>query len=126
MTLVENVAPDLAGIARGETFLVIDGAAQTTITELTARIQERGNITKLIPYRRHAIDGLIELPDLLNVARPREPGVLGRPVPSANDAQIRWFLYDGHGLIETTPRAGTPPERLHRAAWDASGAYFER
>ena len=125
-TLVENVAAGLAGIARGETFLVVDAAAQTTIADLTRRIEERGNITKLIPYRRHAIDGLIELPDLLNVARPREPGLLGRPVPSADDASIRWFVYDGRELRETAPRRDVAVERKHRAAWDAAAAYFER
>ena len=126
MTLVENVAPGLAGIATGETFLVVDTTSQTTIAELTGRIEQRGNITKLIPYRRHAIDGLIELPDLLNVARRHERGVLGRPVPSADDASIRWFFYDGSGLRETAPRAGVPPERVHRAAWGQAGMYFQR
>ena len=126
MTLVENVAAGLAGIARGETFLVVDAAAQTTIADLTGRIEERGNITKLIPYRRHAIDGLIELPDLLNVARPREPGILGRPVPSAADASIRWFVYDGSELRETPVREDVAVERIHRAAWDAATRYFER
>ncbi len=93
---------------------------------MTRRIEERGNITKLIPYRRHAIDGLIELPDLLNVARPREPGVLGRPVPTADDTSIRWFAYDGRELRETEPREDVAVERLHRAAWDAAAKYFER
>ncbi len=125
-TLIENVTPGLARIEQGETFLIVDGAAQTTIAELTQRIEDRGNMTKLIPYRRHAIDGLIELPDLLNVARPRQPGVLGRPVPKADDASIRWFVYDGNALLETTPREGVPPERVHRAAWDTSARYFKR
>lgn len=124
--LVENVTAGLAGIARGETFLVIDDSAQTSIADLTRRIEERGNITKLIPYRRHALDGLIELPDLLNVARPREPGILGRPVPTADDASIRWFVYDGHALRETAPREDVAVERVHRAAWDAAATYFER
>jgi len=124
--LLENVSAGLAGIQTGDTFLVVDASPNTTIGELAAAIRERGNITKLIPYRRHAIDGLIELPDLLNVARPREPGLLGSPVTSADDASIRWFRYDGLGLIETTPRTGVPPERVHRAAWDDAATYFER
>ncbi len=126
MTLVDNVSETLSGIEREEIFLVVDGAPQTTIAELTDRIVERGNITKLIPYRRHAIDGLIELPDLLNVARPREPGYLGRAVQTAEDGSIRWFLYDGRRLLETSPRAGIPPQRLHRAAWDVAEAHFRR
>jgi hypothetical protein len=126
MTLVENVTAGLAGIVPGETFLVVDAAAQRSIADLTGRIKERGNITKLIPYRRHAIDGLIELPDLLNVARPREPGTLGRPVPSAADASIRWFVYDGRELRETPQREDVAVERIHRAAWDTAASYFKR
>jgi len=124
--LVDQVAPGLAGIAEGETFLVVDGARQTTIAELTRRIEERGNMTKLIPYRRHAIDGLIELPDLLNVARPREAGRLGRAESVADDASIRWFVYDGTRLVETAPRDGVPPERVHRATWGAAAEFFAR
>jgi hypothetical protein len=126
--LVERVTPGLAGIAEGETFVLVDGAAQTTIMELTQRIQERGNMTKLIPYRRHAIDGLIELPDLLNVARPREPGLLGRAAPLVGSlteaAPIRWFFYDGQRLSEAAPREDLPPERLHHASWGAAERYF--
>lgn len=119
--LVRRFAPVLAGIAAGETFLVVDAAPQTTIPELTRRVRERGTITKLIPYRRHAIDGLIELPDLLNVARPRVPGTLGRPVLEADDASIRWFRYDGNAVVEIPAQASSAIriERIHRAVWGA-------
>ena len=118
-TLVERVAPALESIERGQTFLVVDTAAQTTIRDLVERIRERGNMTKLIPYRRHAIDGLIELPDLLNVARERSPGALGRAVMEADDSSIRWFQYDGVSLVEIAPRPieKIPIARVHRAAW---------
>jgi hypothetical protein len=124
--LVENSSAALSTIKNGEEFLVLDAAAQTTIAALTARIEEHGNITKLIPYRRHAIDGLIALPDLINVARPREPGTLGRPSTHADDATTRWFLYDGAGLREIPPRENGSGPRVHRAAWDAAGKYFYR
>ena len=80
-------------------------------------------MTKLIPYRRHAIDGLIELPDLLNVARERSPGALGRAVTEADDSSIRWFQYDGASLEEIAPRPieKIPIARVHRAAWDDAG-----
>ncbi len=124
--LVDEVAPVLSRIEPGETLLVVDGAPQTTIPALTERIVARGNITKLIPYRRHAIDGLIELPDLLNVARSRVPGYLGRVAEPEDDLAVRWFFYGGNGLVETTPRTGVPPERMHRAAWDTAESFFER
>ena len=126
MELVENVRPGLEQIEAGETFVIVDAAPQTTIRNLTTTIQERGNITKLIPYRKYALDGLIQLPDLLNVARERTPGLLGRPVESADDATLRWFAYDGEQLRPIAPQQGVSPQLFHRAAWDQASEYYPR
>jgi len=125
MSLAERTVPALASISNGETVVVVDGTPRTTIAELTERIQQRGNMTKLIPYRRHAIDGLIALPDLLNVVRPRKPGMLGRPAVEADEGSMRWFRYDGVELREIQPTVDVPAAPVHRAAWDAADRYFE-
>jgi hypothetical protein len=124
--LIERFGPAVSTLAPGEVILVVDAAPQTTIRDLTREINERGNMTKLIPYRRHAIDGLIELPDLLNVARPRLPGTLGRPVPEAGDSTIRWFRHDGISVseVQAQPLDTIPVERVHRAAWGDAARHF--
>jgi hypothetical protein len=134
MDLVERASTPLASVAAGQSLVYVDGSSQTTIRELTETIQERGNITKLIPYRRHAIDGLIELPDLLNVARARQAGQLGRglsppelKLDSLETVDAVWLFDDGHQLrrVEATT-AGLPDERVHRAVWDVAASYFAR
>jgi hypothetical protein len=122
---IEALAPHLSALGAGETVVVVDIGPHDAIPVLARAIAERGNMNKLIPYRARGIDGLIELPDLVNTVR-REPGLLGREVglPPAGGG-LRFVVYDGTraasagGLPE-----GTPPDRVHAVRLEDPALYF--
>jgi len=123
---VESLRAPLRSLAAGKTAVVIDLGPRDAVPRLQRTIAERGNISKLIPYRKNAIGGLIELPDLLNLVRERSPGLLGSPDDPASAGPRRWFAFDGRDVRELTgpPAADLPPEIVFTAHWGDSVKYF--
>jgi len=122
---VETLEPYLLAVPEGQDLVVIDVGPRDAIAELSRTITERGNVSKLIPYRERAIDGLIELPDLLNAVR-REPGKLGRAIDARGARPDRWIVYDGSRAwpIEQPPPDSVPVDRRFAARWDDAAEYF--
>ena len=123
---VERFRSAVDSLQSGETMVVIDTGPRAEIRELTARIVERGNMTKLIPFRKHAIDGLIEPADLISGSR-REAGLLAFPADPTRAVHRRWFVHDGREVIEIQgpPDGELPPEIVHAATWDTAERFFE-
>jgi len=122
---VDALAPHLAAVARGESLIVVDVGRRDAIAELNRSIAERGNMTKLIPYRERGAGGLIELPDLLNTVR-RQPDLLGRAVDPDEPGPRRWVLYDGSRAWtpDAPPSDSIPAERRFAVRWDDAREYF--
>lgn len=126
---VETLRGPLTALAPGETVVVLDGGPRDAIATLTRKIAERGNMKKLVPNRSRGVDGLIELPDLVNLLGPRTPGVLAYAVDGAEPGPIRYILYTGGEarLVDVTPAgaAALPRERTFAARWGEAARYFE-
>jgi hypothetical protein len=123
---VETLREPLRSLKPGETAVLIDVSPRDAIRGLHDSIWQRGNMTKLIPFRVEAVGGLIELPDLLNLVRDRSPGLLGSAVEPSTDTPRRWFVYDGESVRELPgpPSAPLPPEVVFGARWGDADQYF--
>ncbi len=117
----------LSAVQSGETVVVADLSAGDAISRLSSALAQRPTMTKLLPMRPRGIDGLIEVPDLLNAARAREPGQLGYPVAAPGVAPLRVFAYDGRQFVEVREELleNVPADRLFAARWDPAERYFE-
>ena len=117
--LAAALADSLAAVEPGASIVVVDAGPRDTISRLAAGVAEHGTMTKLIPYRAEAIDGLIELQDLINATKPRHPGYLARRVPPEEARNGRWILWDGHAALSLPgpPDVAIPPERLFAVRW---------
>jgi hypothetical protein len=115
--LAAALAPSLAAVPSGGSVVVVDTGPRATIPRLVASIAERGTITKLIPDRSNAVEGLICLEDLINAATPRRPGSIARSVPLEETNDPRWIVWDGRSAqtLHSGPQAATPPERTFAA-----------
>jgi hypothetical protein len=123
---VRALAPLLSDLEQGETVVVADIGPRDAIPALARAIDERGNMSKLIPYRERGIGGLIELADLVNTVR-RQPGLLGRTTDRpASAGRVRLVAYDGVRAVsvETWPRE-MPEERSFAVRFDEAGRYFQ-
>jgi len=109
----------LAAVEPGGGVVVVDAGPRDAIARLATGVAERGTITKLIPYRADAVDGLIYLEDLMNVATPRRPGSIARRVPLEEARDGRWIVWDGSAAhtLPGAPEVTPPPERLFAARW---------
>jgi len=124
---VEALRQPLRSLAPGETAVLVDLGPRDAISTLHHEIRERGNMRKLIPYRQGAVDGLIELTDLLNLVRDRTPGLLGSATdPTDAPGPRRWFVYDGRAVSEIEQSAGgaIPDELISAATWTEARRYF--
>ena len=123
---VESFRAPLRSLAPGESAVVVDLGPRDTIPKLVQTIDERGNMTKLIPYRAHGIGGLIQLSDLVNLVHDRAPGTLGSTAdPSIPGA--RWFVRTGDSLRELPgpPEGAIPPEIVFGAHFGDADLYFD-
>ena len=68
---LDALRPAALALAPGATLTVVETVPHTAIPELVRVLSARGNITKLIPERKTAVGGLIELSDAINIARGR-------------------------------------------------------
>lgn len=68
---LEALRPAALALQPGTTLTVVETVPHTAVPELTRVLQARGTITKLIPERKTAVGGLIELSDAINIARGR-------------------------------------------------------
>ena len=123
---VAALAPHLADLGAGETVIVADVGPRDAIAVLAGTMSERHNMNKLIPYRKNGIDGLIELPDLVNTVR-RERGRLGRRIDVPASGARRFVAYDGErAWLAPEPAHGTiPDERLFAVRFDDAARYFD-
>jgi hypothetical protein len=115
--LAAALAPSLAAVPAGGSVVVVDTGPRDTIARLAASLAERRTITKLIPSRSNAVEGLICLEDLLNVATPRRPGSIARSVALEETNDPRWIVWNGltARTLPGAPQAATPPERTFAA-----------
>jgi hypothetical protein len=94
-----------------ETLVVVDVSPRDAVERMTRLMDERGNITKLIPYRPGAIGGLIELSDAINIVRAGEEGFFGIPVLSESASRHRTWVYDGGQAVESVEVPAVPDDR---------------
>jgi hypothetical protein len=117
--LAAGLGDPLAAVESGGSVVVVDAGPRNTIQRLAEVVSERGTMTKLIPYRRNAIGGLIELQDLMNGATPRRPGSIAQGVPLEDARDGRWILWDGSvaQTLSGPPTVTLPRERTFAARW---------
>jgi len=122
---VEALGPHLRAVAPGDTVVIVDDGPRDAIRSLTDEIAARRNINKLIPYRAGAVDGLIELPDLLNTVR-RTPGLLGYVAELEASGLPCYVYYDGTRAwaADVVPDRPSPPERVFTARWGEARGFF--
>ncbi|HEU4403126.1 MAG TPA: hypothetical protein VFT43_13590 [Candidatus Polarisedimenticolia bacterium] len=106
-----------AALQPGETLVLVDRSPRDTVDRLTELAAERGGITKLIPYRAAAVDGLVSLSDAVNIVRRGREGLLGAAVSGAAAegpaaAPRRVYVYDGLRVQEVATPPSVPPGRL--------------
>jgi hypothetical protein len=113
----ETLSDAARALATGETLVVADVSSRDAVARLTRNLAERGNITKLIPYREDAVGGLIALDDLINAARATQRGAIALPVSPTHPGRKRVLAWDGLQTWDLPPAslASLPPDRLSAA-----------
>lgn len=126
-TCLAILKEQLRGLAPGETLVMLDVGPREAIPRLAREINGRGTITKLIPSRETGIDGLIALPDAINIATDRSEGLLAYPAPLDGDGPVRYVVYDGSVArrVKPIPADRLPAGRFFVARWGRSADYFE-
>jgi hypothetical protein len=124
---VDGLRPELEDLAPGEKVVVVDLGPREAIPRLARRINERPTITKLIPLRPDGIDGLIELPDLINVTHRRAGGMLGYATSLDTPGPTRFLVFDGERVqrVRPIPEEQLPPDRVFVARWGTADRFFE-
>ncbi len=108
----------------GETLIVVDASPRSAVQRIAWLLDERGTITKLIPYRPRGIGGLIELPDAINLLRKGGEGLFGLPTPSESANRRRVYVYAGRNAAEVTETPAVPEDRLFAARLGTLAEYL--
>ena len=108
---LDALRPAALALHPGAALTVVETAPHTAIAELTRVLSARGTITKLIPERKMAIGGLIELSDAINIARGRGStfAIAKDPAVAGAHAVVTW---DGLRIEPSETR----PEGVARSA----------
>ncbi len=123
--LVAALRPEIAGLAPGETLVVVDLSPRDAIATLAGRLAERGTIAKLLPYRAHAVSGLVDLQDAVNLVRGHVPGLLGVTVDPLAAERSRVVTWNGAAIAPAPPGwRAAPRDRLFATRWGPAGDYF--
>jgi hypothetical protein len=96
----------------GETLVVADTGSRDAVVRLTRAIEERGSITKLVPFRARAVGGLVDLRDAVNMTRRGRDGLFAVAADPAAPGPLRIAIYDGRQASAAPALPAVPPERI--------------
>ncbi|MEW6365501.1 MAG: hypothetical protein AB1714_12815 [Acidobacteriota bacterium] len=111
-------------LAPAETLVIVDVSRRDDAAAMMALVKSRGTIAKLIPYREHAVGGLIVLRDAVNIARRGSGGLLAAPVDLAEPGPLRVYAYDGHAVYKLEALPLAPADRVFAVRLGPPSAYF--
>lgn len=120
---LERLKVPAFALTPGETLVVADTSPRDAVPAMYALVRARGSMTKLIPFRERAVEGLVDLASAVNIIRGSATG-LAIQVPLDPAASDLVYIDDGSAVRPTDSIPDVPPDRLSAVRLATPSEYF--